>query len=72
MNRCEECGQDKPVTEEDVLAARMDCYVSAFGMFKDLYKRDPEPYEAELTARFLAADEQPHILTEGAFDEGDD
>lgn len=69
MNRCEECGQEKPATDDDVLAARMDCYRSAFGMFRDLYKRDPQPYEAELTARFLANDKQPNIVDD---DGGDD
>lgn len=66
MSSCDGCGQEKPVTDAEVLAIRMDAYVSAFQMFRDLYKRDPEPYEAELTARFLAADEQPVIMTEGA------
>jgi hypothetical protein len=57
MKRCEECGQYKPVTDDDVLAARIDHYRSAHGMLKDLYNgEEPSVYNTLMTARFLAAE----------------
>lgn len=56
MARCEECGQDKPLRDEDILAIRLDCYKAAYGVYKDVYGEDPRPSETEYLARFLAGD----------------
>jgi hypothetical protein len=57
VSRCEECGQERPVTDGDVLASRMDCYRAAYEMLKDLTKGNPPEWQVLRTARFLAADE---------------
>lgn len=55
--RCEECGQYRPTTSDDVLAARMDCFRAAHAMLKDLYGGDePTTWDTLTTARFLAND----------------
>lgn len=56
MNTCEGCGQEIPQTHTEMVSDRVDMYVTAFNMFARLYKRDPQPYEAELTARYLAGE----------------
>ncbi len=65
---CGECGQEKPLTDDDFLAARLDCYRSAYGAMKDLYGREPDPFEVEHAARFLAG--MP--CTAGGVTEADD
>lgn len=72
MSKCEECGQDKPPTDEDMLGWRLDCYRSAFGVLKDLWKKEPSTYEVLTTARFLAQDNTMSVFTSAGEDDDDD
>ena len=53
MKRCTECQQEIPPSDTEIEAARSDCYRTAHALHKDVWKREPTPYEVLLLAKFL-------------------
>lgn len=71
MSRCEECGQEKPPTDEQLLALKVDAYRAAFGMLKELFNQEPPEFWVLRTARFLAGD-RPEVADLVTLEDDDD
>lgn len=71
MSRCGECGQEKAVTDDDMLAARIGYYRSAHAMLSDLWKKPPPEWQVLRAARFLAQ-EDPNRSDAADFGDDDD
>lgn len=69
MRRCEECKQEVPPTDDEITAERVHCFRAAFNMMKDLWGREPSPYEVLMAARFLANDDTVTQVQMGDEDE---
>ena len=69
MKRCEECGQLVPPSDAEIMAVRMECYISAKAMLREAWGQIPSHEEVESAARFLAGDPPADVVIQEGEDE---
>ena len=55
--RCETCGQDVEISDDEIIATHATAYRAAHGMLKELWGTAPPEWQVLRTARFLMGED---------------